>query len=161
MKKIHLLLMSVVAFAMSLGLTSCNDDNDLPNVDMSITISGAKAVDGTIYVVQGDTLTIDAITVKNLDSNKNAAITAATYYWDYYRLGTAMIPPYGFNIATTSETSLGKHLLEIESPVYAVDKAPAVGIQVYDVVVVSSEDEIPSGTITTTVSNQTRIAENS
>lgn len=149
-----------MALAMSFGFASCSDDNDLPNVDMSITISGAQAVDGTIYVVQGDTLSIEAITVKNLDSNKGAAITAATYFWDYYRLGTALMPPYGFDIATTTETTLGKHILEIESPLYASDKSPAVSIQVYDVVVVANADEIPAGTVSQTLSNKTRVAEN-
>lgn len=160
MKKIHLLLLSLLALPLFMGLTSCNDDNDLPNVDMSIAISGGEAVDGKIYVVQGDTLTVEGITVTNLDSKKTATITAATYYWDYYRLGTAMIPPYGFQIVTTDETTVGNHLLEIESPLYAVDKAPAVGIQVYDVVVVANASDIPSGTVSQTVTTETRITDN-
>lgn len=160
MKKLHLLLLPLLALPLFLGLTSCNDDNDLPNVDISIAISGGKAVDGTIYVVQGDTLTIEGITVTNLDSKKGASITGATYFWDYYRLGTAVIPPYGFDIVTTDETALGKHLLEIESPVYATGKAPGVSIQVYDVMVVASADDIPAGTVSQSVTTDTRMAEN-
>lgn len=151
MKKFLSLLL--IAIPLSFAVTSCNDDNDLPNVDMSIAISGGQRVDNVIYVVQGDTLQIDSIGVTNNEPGKAAAITAATYYWDYQRLGTSLLPPYGFAVVTTAPTAntpgtpLGKHLLEITCPLLAVDKEVATCVLAYTVQVVASPDDIPDGTV--------------
>lgn len=142
MKKFFLfaLVLSGLAFV----ATSCDDDDDLPNVDFSVSISGAENIDGTIYVVQGDTLSIDSLGVTNVGSNKPAAITGAEYYWDYAWIGTSAIQPYGFNIVTTPATRLGNHLLQIKTGVVAVDKAPGVAILAYNVNVVADSSEIPA-----------------
>ena len=137
------------ALPLAFTTTSCSDDDDLPNVEMSITVSGAECIDGTIYVVQGNTLNIESINVTNNEPDKAATITSADYYWDYRLIGTAMLPPYGFKIETVKTegdiegTPLGEHLLQIEAPLLAVDKEVATAILVYKVVVVASEDEIP------------------
>lgn len=133
-----------------LGFTSCdNDGDDIPNVDLTLAISNGTTVDGTIYVVRGENLVIDGITVKNLDGDKSAIITAATYYWDNMRLGTTAVAPYGFEIQTTEDTPLGRHEMAIECPVYAVDKSPAVGSVYYRVEVVENQDDIPEVTTPT------------
>lgn len=144
MKKIIYLALALVA--LPFALTSCSDDDDLPNVDYNIAISGGvmNQTDNTIYVVRGDTLVIDALTVTNLDSNKAAAITGADYYWDYTWLGASTLPPYGFSIKVTDATPLGNHLLQIKTGVVAVDKEPAIGIVAYDVKVVADSTELPS-----------------
>lgn len=144
MKKSFFYLLLLAALPI-LGFTSCSDDDDLPNVDFSLEISGGVSVDGVIYVVQGDTLSIDAVNVTNVDSDKSALITAATYYWDAFRLGISTLPPYGFEIVTGEGTSLGKHELAIECPVYAVDKSPAIANVFYPVQIVADEADIPTG----------------
>lgn len=131
---------------LAFGFTSCNDDNDLPNVDITLNISGAESVDGTIYLVQGDTLYIDAIDVTNNEPGKAAFISSATYYWDYVNLGTAVVPPYSFAIATNENTPVGRHLLQVEAPVAAVDKELGIAVLTYVVEVVESADDIPAGT---------------
>lgn len=150
MKKfISLLLLSI---PMVMGFTSCNDDDNLPDVQMSITVSGAQRIDNVIYVVRGDTLDIDSIGITNNEAGKAAAITSASYYWDYQPLGVSTLPPYGFSIVTTVPTDnlpgtpLGRHLLEIQCPVLAVDKEVATSVLAYEVQVVESPDDIPSGT---------------
>lgn len=150
MKKILSLLLLTLPLAM--GFTACSDDDDLPDVNMSITVSNATKIGDVIYVVQGDTLYIDSIAVVNNEAGKAAAITAATYYWDYQPLGTSMIPPYGFAIVTAAPegefagTPVGKHLLQIETPLLAVDKQLATAVLVYTVEVVASKDDIPTTT---------------
>lgn len=126
-------------------LAACSDDNDLPQVDFTLSIEGGTYVDGNLYVVQGQNLTIESITVTNTESNKGAMITSASYYWDGYYLGAAIQPPYGFEIETTDQTPVGRHVLEIVSPLYAVDKTMATSVLVYNVNVVASEDDIPQG----------------
>ena len=56
---------------------------------------------------------INSILVHNKENGKAAMINSAAYYWDGYYLGTAIQPPFGFEIETTEETPLGKHSLEI------------------------------------------------
>ena len=76
MKKFYyflLMALPVIFFA------SCDDDKSLPDVDVSIQIDGGVRVDGITYVVQGDTLTVEAINVQNREQGKNAMITSATY----------------------------------------------------------------------------------
>lgn len=139
-KLLYLLILALLPVA----LASCSDDDDLPQVDFTLNIQGGSYADGAIYVVQGQNLTIESITVTNMESNKGAMITSASYYWDGYYLGAAIQPPYGFEIETTDQTPLGRHTLEIVSPLYAVDKEIATSVLVYTVQVVSSEDEIPA-----------------
>ncbi|MDE6271084.1 MAG: hypothetical protein K2M12_09565 [Muribaculaceae bacterium] len=149
MKKtiLYTLLLAVLPF---FGFTSCsNDGDDIPNVDFSLEITDGTTVDGTIYVVRGTTLKIDGIKVKNLDGDKSAMITSATYYWDQIRLGTTVVAPYGFEFETTENTPLGRHEITIECPVYAVDKSPAVSTIYYRVEVVENADDIPAVTTPT------------
>ena len=141
MKKILFLLLAI----MPLALVSCHDENDLPDVDFTVTVTGGTYVDGSIYVVQGENLVINSILVHNKENGKAAMINSAAYYWDGYYLGTAIQPPFGFEIETTEETPLGKHSLEIVSPLLAVDKEIATSVLVYNVTIVGSADDIPAG----------------
>ena len=143
----YMLLLAVLPLC---GLAGCSDDDDdLPDVTFSLEISNGVSVDGTIYIVRGETFKIDAVNVKNLQSDKAAIISAATYYWDKYRLGTSVVAPYGFEFVTSEDTPLGRHEIAIECPVYAVDKSPAVANLFYRVEVVESADDIPDGDTTT------------
>jgi hypothetical protein len=138
-------------FAMALPLafcaSSCDDDDDLPDVEISVAFSGCQNVDGTLFVVQGDTLSIDSVTVTNLEKGKAAVLTSATYYWDAVCLGTAIVQPYSFKIATSTLTAVGEHLLQIETPILAVDKSAAVGIVSYNVQVVADSLDIPGDSV--------------
>ncbi len=149
MKK--LLYLIAMALPLAFVATSCDDDEDLPNVEMNVAFSGAKFIDGSLFVVQGDTLTIDSVTVTNLEKGKAAMLTSATYYWDAVRLGTAIVQPYKFQIVTNDSTPVGQHLLQIETPILADDKSAAIGVLNYPVLVVADTTDIPSKTPTNPV----------
>lgn len=153
-----LLLMAVPV----LGFTSCNDDDDLPDVSFQLNVENAVETDGAIYVVRGDTLKITGIDVINNEKDKSAIITAATYYWDAFRVGTSLVPPFAFSFATNDETPLGHHEIAIECPVYAVDKSAAVANLFYSVEVVAAESDIPTtgDTPSTTFGISSHILEN-
>ncbi|MDE6368684.1 MAG: hypothetical protein K2K94_05550 [Muribaculaceae bacterium] len=141
MKKLYyflLLALPVMMFA------SCDDENSLPSVDVTIQNDGGVSVNDEIYVVQGDTLSVESINVVNKEHGKNAIITSATYSWDYAFVGVSVTPPYGAQFITEN-MPIGEHLLQIECPVYAVDKSPAMMYMAYKVKVVESVDDIPSG----------------
>lgn len=161
MKKI--ISSAFVMLALSLGLVSCSDDGkDLPNVDYSVQFSGC-VIDqetGSIYVVQGDTLKVESINVKNVDTDKAAALTGAEYYWDYNFLGNSPFPPYGFKIYVSDQTPTGGHNLTIRTGVIAVDKEPAVGILDYPVVVVQDSTELPVTPVATTITSRAGLKAN-
>jgi hypothetical protein len=62
-------------------------------------------------------------------------------------LGTAIVQPYSFKIATSTLTAVGEHLLQIETPILAVDKSAAVGIVSYNVQVVADSLDIPGDSV--------------
>lgn len=139
MKKYLLYLLVVPLLA---TLVSCDSDDDFPPVDITVSIDGAVRQGNTLYVVQGDVLDIAAINMKD-NTSKGAVIGSATYFWDYYRVAGTITKPYSFSL-DTSNVALGRHLLQIEVSIYAVDYAPCLGYIGYDVVVVESSDQIPS-----------------
>lgn len=131
-----------------LFFASCDDEKSLPDVDVSIQIDGGVKVDGVIYVVQGDNFTVQAINVENREQGKNALITSATYSWDYHFVCVSVAPPFGAEFETENMEP-GNYLLQIECPLYAVDKSPANLYMAYKVKIVESADDIPSGEATT------------
>lgn len=141
MKKfIYLILMLIPA----LTLVSCHDDgNDLPNVDFNLSFENGVEVDGTIYVVQGEVLKITAIDVVNNEADKSAMISSANYYWDGYYMGTSIQPPFGYELDISKDVPLGKHQIDIECPVFAVDKSPATAVVFMYVNIVESASDIP------------------
>ncbi|MCM1316568.1 MAG: hypothetical protein NC241_00145 [Bacteroides sp.] len=144
------LLWSVVPM-MALGFAACSDDDDLPDVSFKIvTDESNPVVDGTIYVVQGEDLTIDAIEVTNNDSGKAATITRANYFWDGALVYVSPFSPFGCELSTSETTPVGMHNLEITCPVLAVDKEVATALIGYKVMVVESADDIPDGGSNTT-----------
>ncbi len=149
----------ILLLPLTFGLTACDDDNDLPDVDVTVEISGGARIGQNIYVVAGDTLRIDSIGVTNLDPGKTAIISRASYSWDYIFIGTSVLSPYGASFPT-SKNILGTHLLQIECPLFAVDKSPALMFMAYKVVIVENKDQIPSGQPETILRDKPGIKEN-
>ena len=145
MKKFYYFLLMALPI---LFFASCDDDTSLPEVDVSIQIDGGVRVDGMIYVVQGDTLSVESINIVNREQGKNALITSATYSWDYRYVGVSVTPPFGAEFVT-DDMPLGEHLLQIECPLFAVDKSPANLYMAYKVMIVESSEDIPEGEATT------------
>ena len=54
--------------------TSCSDDDDLPDVTLSMDYSGATLTDGVFTVEQGDTLKINALKVIPAEGTKPATL---------------------------------------------------------------------------------------
>lgn len=148
MKKYLIFLLALLP--MSLAFTACSDDDDLPNVDFDITYEGVTNVDGVLYVVQGEAFEVTGITVTNREEGKGAGISGADYYWDYVYVGSSIQPPYGFEFNVGENTPVGRHQLDIQTTVFAVDKTLARAICSFPVQVVASADDIPDGGESTT-----------
>lgn len=137
MKKLFYLL-----FALPLFFVACDDDNDLPNVEVYATFEGGTQVGDSYYVVQGDELQVTGVTLVNHDT-KEAAIGGVRYFWDYMPIGTTITQPYAINIAT-AELPVGSHLLQAEMPIYAVGYSICTGFMAKKIVIVASTEDIPT-----------------
>lgn len=144
MKKWFYLMLLAVLPVMAVSFAACDDDDDLPDVDISLSVDKGTVVDGTIYVVQGDTLQIASINVVNNEANKAAAITNVNYYWDGIYYAPAVFQPFGMTFVTNDSTPVGSHDIGISCTVLAVDKSIATAALNYPVIVVSDSLDIPT-----------------
>lgn len=153
MKKLFYSMLLAILPVMAFSLVSCSDDKDLPDVNIALDVENATMVNGTIYVVQGDTLNVTGIRVTNNDANKGAAVTNVKYYIDGYFIGESVFSPFPAYNLTDADTPVGKYDLGVSCTVLAVDKSIASAALNYPFEVVASADDIPSdGTPSTTVS---------
>ena len=142
MKKVLYLLMALPLF-----FASCDDDdNDFPRVKIGIDVSGCQVVDGVIYVVQGDTISVDSLNVVAVDGKTKVAIAAVNYYWDRMYVDTNVIPPFQFSI-DTGKAMIGRHLLHMRCSLLAVDYPPVIAHLDYPVRIVASPQDIPNGNV--------------
>lgn len=144
---IYLLLMLPL-----LGLiSSCDDDKDIPQVSLSIDYTGGTLEDGSIYVVQGDTLNITALRAVPAEGTKAATLTNVTYFWDGIPQGRTFISPFPISI-NTAEMEVGQHTLGVNATVLQVDKEVGFAVTQFPIVIVASEADQPGegdgGTIT-------------
>lgn len=147
-----LLFMSVMT-----ALTSCHDDDNIPQVTFNVNYEGAIKTDGVFYVVRGDVFTITSVTVTPVDGTERAELGPVTYAWDYGVLGTNFISPYGLSIDTSVEP-LGNHLLQLTATVIQEGKSlgqAAIGLPVK---IVASPEDIPGYTPDTPSTGETRAA---
>lgn len=135
----YLLLLLPFTFA----AVSCSDDDekDIPNVGIQATVTGGVVEGNNIYVVQGDTLTIDAVNLIN-KSGKDGAMGAVTYYWDRFLVGTNVTVPFSFSVNTAAEP-VGRHLLQAQMPIYVVDYPICWGYFQYYVNIVPTAADLP------------------
>lgn len=128
---------------MAFIFSSCTDEDDVPDVNISLEVEKGVVSDGVIYVVQADTIEIAGIKVVNNDANKDAAVTNVNYYWDGYFYAPSVFYPFGMTFPTSENTRLGAHSIDLTCTVLAVDKSISTATLSYPVKVVASEDELP------------------
>lgn len=138
-KLIYLLLLLPLAM-----LGGCHDDDDLPNVDVTVNYDNVvRADDGTIYVVAGTNLDIKDLSIKGVGGN--AAIVSMEYWWNG---GVFAWDPYGPFVVDINTTGMkaSRNTLTLYLDIAQVDKTLAFGVISVPVVVVESADDLPAGT---------------
>lgn len=145
----NLLSLLFIALPLCFAFTSCSDDDDLPNVSLSISVKDGHLYNDTIYVVQGDTIYVDAINIRNNESGKVAIVTQAQYNFAG-ELFTTAIAPYGWARPTSADENsifyipTGKYPLAIFCDIAAEDKSLAIAAMSYVVKIVPTPEDIPS-----------------
>ncbi len=144
MKKLLYLLL-VLPFAMM--ITSCSNDNDLPNVDVTISFDNAAVKDGTVYVVTDPIPQITGITTKAVGSDKATALVNIDYLWNYIPAPglTFGSYPLDINVAEWPLVNKGTNRLNLNGKLLEVDKSIANFSLEIPFVVVDSEENLPDG----------------
>lgn len=161
MKKFLLSLLPIVA--LMVFATSCDDDKDLPNVEISFTFDNARSDNGTVYVVQGDTLHLDGITVTSLDKGKEAGISA---FPRFYLNGVpaplfniSYTTPFSFDMEMDIPVSSEPYTLSMIANVFEVDKTIATAQCNIPIMVVATEEDIPDDAVNNTVKPDTKVSD--
>ena len=139
-----------ILFALPLLLTvACSNDNDIPNVSLSIETSGCWKVDNDsrIYVVEGDTMMINGIYVQSLDGKK-AAITSATYYLNTIPYSEPFMAPYS-TIIPSAYLKEGNNLLAASMIIGVVDYPIQSALAEWTVTLVPTKEDLPDGAVYT------------
>ncbi len=147
------LLYLILALPLMWLMSSCSDDDkDLPNVTFSMDYSGATFADNMLSIPQGQDLVINALTVTPAEGTKKAVLGRTTYFIDAFPVYETVIEPFGVTIPTDN-LKVGKHLLQIRSSIYQVDKTVAFGVFSYTLNVTEplpdeTPGDNPGGTVT-------------
>lgn len=144
MKKLLYLLL-VLPFAMLMA--SCSNDDDLPNVTVTMDFGNAAVQDGTLYAVQSDTLMLNNIVTKAVDSNQSAVLANVKYYWNYVPTpGLTWSPlPMEIPIADMPLSESGNNLLQLDATLLETDKSIAYANIAVPIKVVATVEELPAG----------------
>ncbi|MCM1377362.1 MAG: hypothetical protein NC097_06180 [Clostridium sp.] len=140
-KLLHTFLTLILLSIPTLVITGCSDEDDLPEVGISVNMDDVSIYNDIIYVVKGDTLKITSLDVYSL-TNRSATLTNVGYYWDRTLAYVSNVSPFACDI-NTAGLPLGNHLLQIKMTVLQVDKSVGISWCNYTVKIVESVGDIP------------------
>lgn len=141
MKKIILLFLMILPVVV--GLSSCSDDDDMPQVNISFTYENGSVVDGQVYVVRPDTLIIASVDVTAIRPNHVAICVAPVNYWlDGRPVGSTFIAPFGIRIPSEALES-GQHTLFVNMGVAEEGYSLATTMTSIKINVVDDSADIP------------------
>ncbi len=144
MKKLLYLLL-VVPFAMM--FSSCSNDDDLPNVDITMSFDNAVVDNGTVYVVQDSVFSITGLTTKAVDSNKQSAIVNVRYFWNGIPAPglTWSGLPMQIDMAQMPQPESGNNILGLDATLLETDKSISYCSIRIPIKAVESEADLPGG----------------
>jgi len=126
-----------------LAVTACSDDDDTPDVDISVNYENGVQVEDTVYAVMGDTLKITGIEVKAKRPGKKATGGIVTYNLNGVTYFVSAVAPYPCYIPT-SDFVAGRYVLGMLMPIFEVDCTPATAYMEMPLKFVENADQIPS-----------------
>ncbi len=144
MKKLLYLLL-VIPFAMM--VSSCSNDNDLPNVDITMTFDNAVVKDGTVYVVQDSVFSITSLTTKAVDSNQQSAIVNVRYFWNGYPAPNLTWSnfPMEIDMAQMIQPESGNNILGLDATLLETDKSISYSTSRIPSKAVEKVEDLPDG----------------
>ncbi len=123
-------------------ISSCSDDKDLPNVDITISFDNAVVDDGIVYAVQDDAFSITGITTKSVDSSNQSAIANVRYFWNGLPAPGLTFGQYPLEI---NVDEAGNNILGLDATLLETDKSLSYCSLRVPIKVVESADDLPNG----------------
>lgn len=144
MKKLLYLLL---ALPLAFFATSCNDDDNLPDVDVTFTFDNAVVKDGVVYVNQDSTLSITNIQTKSVGSDKAALIANIRYFWNGFPAPGLTWSNFPIEIPMPQMplVSEGYNVLGMNASILQVDKSMAFTYFRIPIATVADESSFPDG----------------
>lgn len=121
MKKLLFLLLALPLLGLAV---SCDDDDNLPKVDITFSYTNGTVVGSQVYVVKPDTLYIDGISVKAVNTDHEATIAGLVTYYVDGRMPGLVASPYERIPIVTEGLSIGQHNLSVAMKVAEEGCAP-------------------------------------
>lgn len=140
-----------------LFLAACNDDDDLPDVDITVNFDGLYQADGQLYALRDAPFKITSVKATPAGDSKEAAIGSVRYYCNGAFEMTSVLSPFEatFDVADLPD---GPNVLGLQMGVFQVDKSIAWASLEFKFNVVDDAASLPEGavpyTITTAQSSQ-------
>lgn len=142
-KLLYLLLLLPAAFIFS----SCSDDDNLPNVEVTMTFDNAVVDDGTLYVMQDSVFSMTSLTTKAVNSDNQTAIANVRYFWNGIPApGLTWSPfPLEIDMAQMPTVRSGANVLGLRATLLEVDKSLAYCTLNVPIKAVETEADFPNG----------------
>lgn len=141
MKKLLFLLLALPLLGLAV---SCDDDDNLPKVDITFSYTNGTVVGSQVYVVKPDTLYIDGISVKAVNTDHEATIAGLVTYYVDGRMPGLVASPYERIPIVTEGLSIGQHNLSVTMNVAEEGCALASAVAGVRFNVVADSTDIPS-----------------
>lgn len=140
MKKcLYLLLLPLFAL-----FVACSDDDKVPQVDFSITMSNVAKTDNSFYAVKGDVVTVDQVKVESL-TNQSATVTGVRYFLNGAPIFGTPENPFSA-VINTENLEAGTYAVNVTCTVLQVDKRITSAVLNYPLVIVETAGDLPDGT---------------
>lgn len=139
MKKLFYLFLLLPLF----GLIACDDDNDLPQVDLTLTLSGVTLDNESFYTVSGNEITIEGISTTPLNG-KPSSVQNVIFYFDGVPLVGDPGQPF-MGTFSTEGISAGTH--SVDATGYVLQEGSPISnfAASFDLVIVETAEDLPVG----------------
>lgn len=127
----------------SLLMACSDDDNDLPQVDLTLTLSGVTLDNDNFYTVSGDDITMDDLTTSPLNG-KPSVLHDITYFFDGVPLVGEPGQPF-MGTFSTEGIEPGNHSIGINGYILQEGSPISTFAVSFDLVIVETAEDLPAG----------------
>lgn len=122
-------------------LASCNNDDDLPQVDLTLTLGQVTEVNDNFYTVLGNEISLEGLSVKALNG-KNATVQNVMFYFNGFPLVGSFGNPFTGKIPTEG-LKAGTYNLEFTGLLLEEDKSISNIACSFPIIIVEEEEDLP------------------
>lgn len=122
-------------------LISCNNNDDLSPVDLTLTLSGVTESNDFFITVAGEEVTIEGITAKSIDG-KNSAVSNITFYLNGVPLIGTPVNPFRGTFSTEGFEA-GTYFISVSGNLLQEGASIQIFTIEYPIKIVESQEYLP------------------